>query len=137
MIVWIERVEKVNDKQAAVQTTLFSLHRSRSYCMEAGKLCFTAKKGNLILPAEAASMPSSRWVLVLQLQATWDPNRVVHQGTRLGHRGGVSALPCRPISCGAFMFEEKTGLVHKIYLHIGNMRFYCAFKAFKVKRHQM
>ena len=38
---------------------------------------------NLILPAEAASMPSSRWVLVLQLLPTWDPNRVVHQGTRL------------------------------------------------------
>ena len=38
-----ERVEKVNDKQAAVQTTLFSLHRSRSYWLEAGKLRFTAK----------------------------------------------------------------------------------------------
>ena len=31
------------------------------------------------------------------------------------------------------MFEEKSGLVHKIYLHIGNMRIYCAFKAFKEK----
>ena len=82
-MVWIERVEKVNDKQAAVQTTLLSLHRSRSYWMGAGRLRFIEKIKNLILPAEAASMPSSRWVLVLQLQATWDPNRVVHQGTRL------------------------------------------------------
>ena len=92
----IERVKKVNDKHAcrqAVQTTLLSTQTQIKV-----KICHKTqnKVSNLILPAEAASMPSKQqqvlWVSHDRLlAASWDPNSVVHQGTRAGHRGGLSA----------------------------------------------
>ena len=62
-----------------VQVHMSTVSQMKHMCLpntQISSTSYTADMGR-------TSMPSSRWVLVLQLQATWDPNRVVHQGTRL------------------------------------------------------
>lgn len=60
MTVKIERVEKVNDKHA-------SCPNSSAQHTDQGQILLLQDKTNvnLILPAEAASMPNSKWVLFM------------------------------------------------------------------------
>ena len=98
MTVKIERVEKVNDKHA-------SCPNSSAQHTDQGQILLLQDKTNvnLILPAEAASMPSSKWVLFMGVTGcllAWDPNTVVHHRTT-GPDTAVDSAHCNTAAAAA------------------------------------